>query len=637
MTLHTVLFRASTTLSIALSASLIVGAASAQTITYVPNTGNSGTWHNTARWDTGVIPNAPGVNAVLNQPVSSTAGAPPTGNPATGSTYTLTLGGITTTVGSLTSNNATDAAQSFRTQFNNGSFIFDSGQVGVPAEINENLGTSEELESRMRFNVPVILHSDLEINSNHALSRNTLTEFAQRIDGAADKTITKQGLGNIQLAYLGALGETEGFFGNLVIKEGGVRMIILNASPPNTLNPMLSKAAGVTVEAGAQFQFGNGLSNVTLGPGAELKLNGTGKPEIPGLVTRDGALRFDGAGEVVCSFNSPVNLQTNARITVAAGDSSGVLTSEVRGAGRLQKSGAGLLKLNTTNIYAGGTSIINGALAVNNTIGSGVGTGDVSADGGILGGTGSIGTALDGSNVSLVGGTLAPGNLTSTLGATLPLPQLPNLNTHAGILNVAGDLTFDAASALHVDVTGATLGTQYDQVVSSGVITLGGATLNFSLGDFVPAGTETFTLINNTGAGAVMGQFGNYAQGAEVNLAGQTFFIDYSGGTGNDVVLTATVPGDEDADFDGDGDVDGADFLTWQRNLGGAGGLAQGDANGDSAINGDDLTVWKDQFGPGGASVGAVAAVPEPAALTLLGCGIAAITITWRRQSLLRS
>lgn len=61
--------------------------------------------------------------------------------------------------------------------------------------------------------------------------------------------------------------------------------------------------------------------------------------------------------------------------------------------------------------------------------------------------------------------------------------------------------------------------------------------------------------------------------------------------------IAAPVSGD--ADFDGDGDVDGQDFLTWQRGFGITSGasLIQGDANGDGAVNVDDLGFWSDQYG----------------------------------------
>jgi hypothetical protein len=52
-------------------------------------------------------------------------------------------------------------------------------------------------------------------------------------------------------------------------------------------------------------------------------------------------------------------------------------------------------------------------------------------------------------------------------------------------------------------------------------------------------------------------------------------------------------------DFDVDGDVDGSDFLAWQRGLGASGNAtaADGDADGDKDVDGVDLTYWNTQFG----------------------------------------
>lgn len=70
------------------------------------------------------------------------------------------------------------------------------------------------------------------------------------------------------------------------------------------------------------------------------------------------------------------------------------------------------------------------------------------------------------------------------------------------------------------------------------------------------------------------------------------------------------------ADFDGDGDVDGADFLVWQRGFGitGTATLGQGDANNDKNVDSADLAIWRNQFGTGTgvSSLGSIA-VPEPA------------------------
>lgn len=82
----------------------------------------------------------------------------------------------------------------------------------------------------------------------------------------------------------------------------------------------------------------------------------------------------------------------------------------------------------------------------------------------------------------------------------------------------------------------------------------------------------------------------------------------------------------QSADFDADGDVDGSDFLAWQRGLGVAGGLEQGDANGDGMVDGLDLDAWKSQFGVAAASASA-GSIPEPSALLLALASTACLAV----------
>jgi hypothetical protein len=77
--------------------------------------------------------------------------------------------------------------------------------------------------------------------------------------------------------------------------------------------------------------------------------------------------------------------------------------------------------------------------------------------------------------------------------------------------------------------------------------------------------------------------------------------------------------------FDGDVDIDGFDFLRWQRGFGKTGNatLADGDATGDFSVNAADLAHWRNRFGtvlPG------AAAVPEPFGLAMaLAVGVQGI------------
>jgi hypothetical protein len=101
-----------------------------------------------------------------------------------------------------------------------------------------------------------------------------------------------------------------------------------------------------------------------------------------------------------------------------------------------------------------------------------------------------------------------------------------------------------------------------------------------------------------------------YIQGPDVDTAGTFERRSYYEGL---VYELAPVPGD----FDGDRDVDGADFIIWQTNHPADDGhvLATGDADGDTDVDGADFAVWQSSFpvapGPG------VAPVPEPHSLLI--------------------
>jgi hypothetical protein len=89
--------------------------------------------------------------------------------------------------------------------------------------------------------------------------------------------------------------------------------------------------------------------------------------------------------------------------------------------------------------------------------------------------------------------------------------------------------------------------------------------------------------------------------------------------------LTEAAP-EEDADFDNDGDVDGQDFLVWQRGIGAAGTNMTGDADADNDVDGDDLAIWRGQFGNP-----AVAAIPEPATMLLAAAAMGLAAFGRRR------
>ena len=72
------------------------------------------------------------------------------------------------------------------------------------------------------------------------------------------------------------------------------------------------------------------------------------------------------------------------------------------------------------------------------------------------------------------------------------------------------------------------------------------------------------------------------------------------------------------ADFDMDDDVDGDDYLSWQRNFGLKSGALpmQGDADGDGDVDEQDFAIWEDQYLMS-LSQAANANVPEPSSVFL--------------------
>jgi fibronectin-binding autotransporter adhesin len=196
------------------------------------------------------------------------------------------------------------------------------------------------------------------------------------------------------------------------------------------------------------------------------------------------------------------------------------LTSVIAGTGSVIKDGAATLTLGSTNTYTGTTTVNAGKLVINGNISTSTLT--TVASGGTLGGSGTVGALT-----VLANGTLAPGN-------------------SPGILN-AGNSNLQASSTLGIEINGATLGTQYDQLNVTGTVTLAGL-LSVTMG-YTPADSALFFIIANDGlpTDVIAGTFSNApVNGGTYNLGGQDFKISYFGDSagnaftgGNDVVLMA--------------------------------------------------------------------------------------------------
>ena len=190
----------------------------------------------------------------------------------------------------------------------------------------------------------------------------------------------------------------------------------------------------------------------------------------------------------------------------------------ISGTGTVTQAGSGSTTLTSANTYTGGTTVGAGTLFVNNASGSGTGTGTVTVNGtGTLSGSGTISGAV---NVSASGATINPGATAGAIGT---------LNT--------GALTLSNSSKFSVDMLSGSGNADQINVTGGVNITLASLQLNIPNGTAFAAGDQ-YTLINNDLADAISGTFSNAAPGTDT-INGYQWIVTYTGGDGNDFVITA--------------------------------------------------------------------------------------------------
>jgi fibronectin-binding autotransporter adhesin len=225
------------------------------------------------------------------------------------------------------------------------------------------------------------------------------------------------------------------------------------------------------------------------------------------------------------TVSGPVNLNNNA-LTISGVGNTLVSAAIVSGGGSVVINSTGTTTFSGTNTYDGGTTVNAGTLLITGNSGGADGLVTVNS-GGTLGGN-NIAGGNNGITVNS-GGNLSPG-----VGG----------NTTAVLTN-QGQLTLQAGSNFRIDINGAAVGTGYDQLVSANAVTLNNGNLLVHVGTTLSVG-QTFTILNKTSGGAIVGTFAGAPQGGTVvGDDGTVFQITYTGGTGNDVVLTviqAAVP-----------------------------------------------------------------------------------------------
>lgn len=191
-----------------------------------------------------------------------------------------------------------------------------------------------------------------------------------------------------------------------------------------------------------------------------------------------------------------------------------------------------------------------------------------------------------------------------------------SLSLDGSLLAVDGVLGLGSGATLSFDLDGTTRADGTGGADQFGAIDVISATLGGNLevmlgGSFSPVAGDQFDLISATGL--IAGSFTNTS--LPTLSAGLTWNVLQTSNSFSLQVLGAGV----DGDFDSDGDVDGSDFLLWQRG---------GSPNPRSAT---DLASWNAGYGSGSLSV-AARAVPEPSAIIVLSIAAALFPMRLRRR-----
>ena len=278
----------------------------------------------------------------------------------------------------------------------------------------------------------------------------------------------------------------------------------------------------VSVLGGLAFGTFNHTNTTSVSAGARLD----GSVNNNFRLTLDGVMNTGGAtvGSLVGAASGQLNINSGT-FNVGADNTDTTFAGAIASPGDLNKVGTGRLTLSGTSTHVGTANVLDGTLAV-----SGITTSTVTVNGpgALLEVTGSIFNPVAVMQGVLAGtGTITFPVLVNT-GATLA----PGLSP--GIINT-GSITL--AGNLAAEILGPTVGTQYDQVNVTGMVTLNSPTLALS-GGYVSVAGNSFILINNDGVDPVTGTFAGLAEGATLAFNGVPLRISYMGGDGNDVVLS---------------------------------------------------------------------------------------------------
>jgi len=491
---------------------------------------------------------------------------------------------------------------------NGGSFIADDLSVDPAASFTFTSGLVQ-LNNGLTIGNSDVFGANLTLTPNRQLKTGTTTTIDPFSTLTLDGGLLETGL----FVNNGTFDFQRGFLritrpGGLSIGTGGA--LTANVTLPS--DAVLDITNTATIASDGRLELGGGKLSANLA-------------QINGIVS--------GFGEI----EAPVNLATSGEIRVGAAQQLRITGGSSTNQGKIEVLG-GEIEF-TSNLSSTGTGLITGRDAIfrfqgglDNTASVGISFGTTDVFGDVTNQNGATIAASGNSNVTFFDDVendgdiqVSTGSSAVYFGAVTGTGNFPGGGTNffegdlrpgasPAEIDFGGDVVFGAGATLEAELGGTTPGTEFDVLDVLGDVTLGG-TLDVSLlNPFTLSAGQSFEIIDV--GGTLSGTFLDLAEGGLVGeFNGFNLLITYTAGDGNDVALLSALPGD----FDIDGDVDGYDFLAWQR------------GESPDPLSQADLAAWEANYGTVAALSAASAVVPEPTSLALLSaCGLLGLRVSRR-------
>ena len=430
---------------------------------------------------------------------------------------------------------------------------------------------------------------DVNLIFNHTYGARQIIAFGDRgelhldLDGTGDLGVGHRSTGSITIAEgrsitsaRAVLGAYDGSRGTAIVTGAGSRWTNDSFRIGDISGSAIKRGGEVTIsDGGSMVTHGAGLIIPGYDSDARVHVTGVGSNWSVGYFYMES--RNDNVNAEMIIEEGGVVTSTYADIVSFHGNTNNVPVVKVSGEGSTWNSGDVYVFNGKLIVENGGRVVVPQELYVYGSLG------ELSGNGG----------TVAGNVVNL--GTVAPGN-------------------SIGVLTIDGDYQqLGQSGMLHIELAGPTPNTEYDRLIVSGAVTLGGTLAIELIDNFAPSAGQSFDILD---WGSVTGAFSDFDLPALPSALVWDLSALYTDGV---IGVIDYLTGD----FNNDGEVNGRDFLWWQRGVS------------PNPFSAGDLANWRANYGRlWQSSLKAPSlAVPEPdAAILIAYCGSLGVLLRRKRR-----